>query len=398
MFERGYLSLKKLKKRSFFMLLSFAILISVIIWLFNSPQPHLKSIVSKTQLQIKNINSKLDSGSSRSLDSVDSTYLELLGFIKNPKLFVYDKSSSRSVSTARQRDDDLNNDSNQQVVLNRANSDPIKPPFVSAFSRFTEKERALIESKMKFFLPDLFIIYDLDLSSSEQLKIKKLCNSSCLLKTFKGDKYPGHLVDQKIKAYKPIIIQEILNQFGGIMWIEPPNIFTSSRIEPYVQRALQTGLFTWPLEQPITQMTHPSMFKYLDTEPPSQFYFIHMLDTSKFIIYNTRDIHVNLMLEWVKCALKEECIAPPGSKFYGCDLDRRPQFLYSGCHRYEMSAFSILVARMFELDESSYTLTLGRNISEELRAEVTVQAGSFIQTYENLLISSGDSKTTDTRV
>lgn len=171
MFERGYLSLKKLKKRSFFMLLSFAILISVIIWLFNSPQPHLKSIVSKTQLQIKNINSKLDSGSSRSLDSVDSTYLELLGFIKNPKLFVYDKSSSRSVSTARQRDDDINNDSNQQVVLNRANSDPIKPPFVSAFSRFTDKERALIDSKMKFFLPDLFIIYDLDLSSSEQLKV-----------------------------------------------------------------------------------------------------------------------------------------------------------------------------------------------------------------------------------
>lgn len=85
--------------------------------------------------------------------------------------------------------------------------DPKRPPLVSAFLRFGEKERALIESKIKFFLNDFFVIYDLDLSSSEQLKIKKLCNSSCVLKTFKADKYPRHLVDQKIKAYKPIIIQ-----------------------------------------------------------------------------------------------------------------------------------------------------------------------------------------------
>ena len=34
-----------------------------------------------------------------------------------------------------------------------------------------------------------------------------MCNSSCQLKTFKGDKYPRHLVDTKMKAYKPIIIQ-----------------------------------------------------------------------------------------------------------------------------------------------------------------------------------------------
>ena len=101
-------------------------------------------------------------------------------------------------------------------------------------------------------------------------------------------------------------------------------------------------------------MTHPSMFKYFRAKL-SDFYFVHMLDTSQFILYNNKEIHTNLMLPWVKCALKEECISPPGSKFYGCDFTRRPAFLYSSCHRYEMSAFSIITALLFDYDQTKYT-------------------------------------------
>lgn len=131
-----------------------------------------------------------------------------------------------------------------------------------------------------------------------------------------------------------------------------------------MRKSLASGILAWPLEQPITQMTHPSMFKFLQTELES-FHFIHLLDTSKFILYNTRLIHENLMLPWVKCALQEDCIAPPGSKFNGCEMDRRPTFLYSGCHRYEMSAFSILVAKMFAFDENAYTLSVGKLYDDE---------------------------------
>lgn len=134
------------------------------------------------------------------------------------------------------------------------------------------------------------------------------------------------------------------------------------------------------------------MFKYLDAET-TQFYFIHMLDTTRFVIYNTVDIHNKLMFNWVKCALKEECIAPPGSKFNGCDLDRRPQFLYSGCHRYEMSAFSILVSSMFNMKESAYTMTLGQNMTEEsVRVD---QSNSFIQSYDSAGLSD---KTTGSKI
>lgn len=147
------------------MLMSCVAVVSVIIWLFNSPQPHLKNIVSKTQLHIKSINSKLDSGSRRRLDSVDSTYLELLGFIKNPRLF-----DTNTTSFPKSGDDKLDGNSEQAL-------DPIRPPLVSAFLRFGEKERALIESKLKFFASDLFLIYDLDLSSSEHLKVEIIFSS-----------------------------------------------------------------------------------------------------------------------------------------------------------------------------------------------------------------------------
>jgi hypothetical protein len=181
-----------MKTKSFFVLLFVIVLTSLLVWLFNSPQPHLKSIVSKTQLQIKNINSKLQvlDKDEKKLDSVDSTYLELLGFGKNPKLFVYTTTNISTPNAAptnekqpqqqqQQKDEnnslnDLQNAKNVDdvLLLNRVVDANRRPPHISAFLRFTDREKALIESKMKLFINDLFIIYDLDLNSAEQLKVR----------------------------------------------------------------------------------------------------------------------------------------------------------------------------------------------------------------------------------
>jgi hypothetical protein len=141
----------------------------------------------------------------------------------------------------------------------------------------------------------------------------------------------------------------------------------------------------WPSSEPITQMTHPSMFKYFKAAIPD-FYFVHMLDTRQLILYNNIDIHTKLMLPWVKCALKESCVAPLGSKYHGCDFSRRPTFLYSSCHRYEMSAFSIITAMMFDFDESKYTMSTAENassasnLSSSSSGSINNESG-FIQIY-----------------
>lgn len=127
-----------------------------------------------------------------------------------------------------------------------------------------------------------------------------------------------------------------------------------------------------------------------------------MLDTSQFIMYNNRRIHENLMLPWVKCALKENCIAPAGSKFNGCDFNRKPYFLYSGCHRYEKSAFSIIAALLYNFDHSKYTILIDENnqlintssVYSLDNFDLNEPISSFIETYyENSFMTQIHSST-----
>jgi hypothetical protein len=163
-------------------LISLALIVFAIFWFFNSPSNDLKKFVSKTQLHIKNLNSKLLDQESNDEIEIDSTYLELLGFVNNPKLYVDSKDSNVNVKTVKQVDNKTvvkkQDMENSQENLNEQNfifdvSELRIPPLVTAFDSYTEKEKALIKSKLKFFPKDYFIIYDLDLSSSEQLKVRK---------------------------------------------------------------------------------------------------------------------------------------------------------------------------------------------------------------------------------
>ena len=146
----------KMKTRSFVLLVGLILLTTTFVWFFNLQTSHLRSLVSETQHHIQNINSKLqvlDQDDKENLE-VDSTYLELLGFVKEPTLF---KDNSLNSDKA------LNQDYDQSKIdiLDTVNTNTRIPPLVTAFQHFTAKEKALIESKLKYFLNDLLIIYDL---------------------------------------------------------------------------------------------------------------------------------------------------------------------------------------------------------------------------------------------
>jgi hypothetical protein len=132
MLERNIKKYTKLKARSFLILLLLIALATLLIWLFNSPQPHLRSIVSKTHMHIKNINSKFqalnadaadgNSGEDETAKSnleIDSTYLELLGFVSQPRLYKEDGMTSDNAH--------LNKHGKPGAVI---------PPIVTAFFRF----------------------------------------------------------------------------------------------------------------------------------------------------------------------------------------------------------------------------------------------------------------------
>ncbi len=144
-----------------------------------------------------------------------------------------------------------------------------------------------------------------------------------------------------------------MNEYGFLIWIEPSNVLVSNNIDVYLNKTMENGLVTWPSNEPITQQTHPTMFKYFKVKQ-QDFFFVHMIDTSCMLLLNKPKVHYDLMLPWIKCALRQDCLSPPGAQLYGCEFNRRPEFLYSGCHKYESSAFSIISAILFEFDSSKY--------------------------------------------
>ena len=97
------------------------------------------------------------------------------------------------------------------------------------------------------------------------------------------------------------------------------------------------------------------MLKYFNAEDLiQQFWFLHSAKSDHLVLYNTEQIHKNLMLPWVKCALKEECISPIGSQSVGCQVDLKPKYLYTGCHGYDMAALNVILGMMFDFIYSAY--------------------------------------------
>ena len=58
------------------------------------------------------------------------------------------------------------------------------------------------------------------------------------------------------------------------------------------------------------------------------------------------DVKRDLMLPWVQCSLVSECLEPIGAQSTGCRFDKKPQFRYSGCHGYDLSALNIILGQV----------------------------------------------------
>ena len=138
-------------------------------------------------------------------------------------------------------------------------------------------------------------------------------------------------------------------EFGAVFWCEPTVRFTSAEIYLLQSQAERVGVVAWPLTFPTSALTHYNMFSYFNTTHEN-YYFHKMVESDGIILYNTEAVHNKLMLPWVKCALTEECVAPVGAKPDGCNLNLHPKYLYTGCHKYDMAAFNVILGDMFKME------------------------------------------------
>jgi len=219
----------------------------------------------------------------------------------------------------------------------------------------------------RHFLPDTTVqLYDLGLSKYERELLVSHCNSStCNLHTFEFTIWPNHVRELRLHAYRPVIIQMILRDFGSVVWLDVDLRLTDHDLSPWLEQARTAGVVVWQHEEEqaggtaTTSLTHPRMFEYFPGTNYEDFAFQHMASCSAMVLVHTARVHSELMLPWLKCVLTEACINPIGAQDSGCRFDKKPQYRYSGCHRYDMSAANIVLGKMFGFQESSYMRTLG---------------------------------------
>lgn len=306
-----------MKTKNFYIVLGLLAVSSASIWLLSYPSPTFQNIVTKTHKGIKNLPNNMQIQGAREL-TVDPIYLSRLGLGSQQLTPSQDASVKTEDSMVK----------GQQPVV-ASSVEPQKMEDAIAFMQSVERH-----------LPGSHLVmFDLGLSETDKILLKKYCNSTwkCEVMTFDFQKFPSHVADLSIKSYRPICIQEILRQHGAVVWADSAEYFQSSNLTGVLDQAQSVGLVAWTIEDPTSAITHPKMFEFFKTKQ-ELYYFHRAIETSHMVVYNTPTVKTEIMLPWVKCALLEECINPTGAQNVGCNFMRKPLFRYSGCHYYDMSA------------------------------------------------------------
>lgn len=201
------------------------------------------------------------------------------------------------------------------------------------------------------------IIYDLGLYAKEAKLITAHCN--CDFRTFEWSVFPDHVTDMTIKAWKPIIIQMMIEEFGSVFWIDPSASLGSVQDLSMLKYRGARNFFLWedPVFTAVNAYTSPKMFQYLN-EKRCTFVNLGMMDTKAMVFYRTKQTWYGVMKPWLKCALTKECISPEGARKTECFHYKRPKS--TGCHWYEQSILSIIIHRVFQFSDHTLEFTIPR--------------------------------------
>ncbi|KAF7288107.1 uncharacterized protein LOC143191961 [Rhynchophorus ferrugineus] len=222
----------------------------------------------------------------------------------------------------------------------------------------------LINNVAKVLANNTILVYNLGLSEYSLKTLQNYCNSSkCQVMSLNFYDFPSHVQDEVLHAYRPLIIQDALSRTGAILFLECNyrfmfNVTPSMITDLFERRVLKKGVLTFPLEtkHPVTSLTHKKMFEYFRTDAEN-FQFLQMVKADVLFFVNLKEIHQEIILPWIQCALTHDCIFPIGAQSVGCKFDKKPSYRYSGCHSYDVSALNIVLGLRFKFMNKDYTFT-----------------------------------------
>ncbi|XP_066998338.1 uncharacterized protein [Anabrus simplex] len=378
-----------MRTKSFILFLVCVVVTTVFLIGFGNQRPSIETIVTETHKQLNNLKTfKEDLYNAQEKRLVaDSKYLKRLGFTQHPRLYPHSvwKNTTLPVVITYIFVKVSTKCSQCAMSAGMGWNRPVRLSFILGFdtTKVTEvldgqEQQAVgFAHNIAHYLPNhTALIYNLGLEHYAYQMLLGHCNSSrCTVVNYDLSVFPSHVEEERLHAFRPLIIQDALWKAGAVLFLECDYRLVTGHIEPLVQAALVTGgggVTSWPTKFATTSLTHPKMFDYFCTSPDS-FLFLPMVESSRILIYNNFGIHRELMLPWVKCALTRDCVYPIGAQSAGCRFNKKPQYRYSGCHRFDGSALNIALGLHFGFDETRYIYqgqeTFFRRIGPELAAE-----------------------------
>uniref|UniRef100_A0A1B6JB56 Uncharacterized protein n=1 Tax=Homalodisca liturata TaxID=320908 RepID=A0A1B6JB56_9HEMI len=307
---------------------------SILLIIFGDQRP-VQNILTETHKQLKNNLQTFKDNLKEAEEkrwTADEKYLKALGFTTSPRLYPAAVWTNTSL------------------------------PIVVSYLLDGDAELGVgLARNIAHHLPNnTLLLYNLGLGRYDLQLILTYCNTSrCAVVDFYLSDFPSHVSDHKIHAFRPIIIQDALNHAGAVLFMENNLRLTTGNIQPLVDKAkgsadqAGSGIICWATRQAVTLLTHPAMFHYFHTTDEG-FKFLPMVEASRLLIFNTPEVHTDIMLPWIQCSLTHDCILPIGAQSNGCRFDKKPQYRYSGCHSHDSSALNILLGLKFEFDDTCY--------------------------------------------
>lgn len=215
--------------------------------------------------------------------------------------------------------------------------------------------QGLLKSIHELLLPkykDLKIIYyDLGLQASQHNELVKYCK--CEVRKFPFDEFPPHVKRLKTYTWKPIIIQQLLMEFGFVWWADSSVRFITDDLDRALDYSRDNSflIFTYAPILAVAFQTDPQTMQYFGEDPCKYRHFGE--NEATFVLFHYDEISRALVNAWAACALNEECMCPKGTESkLGCNARREVD---GRCHRFDQAVLSILFRRLYH-DINDYPL------------------------------------------
>lgn len=174
------------------------------------------------------------------------------------------------------------------------------------------------------FPNEYLLIYDLGLSEDESRALTTYCNSSkCSVINYDLSVFPSYVKDERMHAYRPIVIKDALMRSKNILFAENYIRIRGTSRDLYDFRSKgSTGVLGWTTPKAVSTRTHPKMFDYFQTDA-DDFYFLRMVEMDTVFFSDTPLVIEKILLPWIKCTLTLECIDPIGKFKFQTKLDNK---------------------------------------------------------------------------